>query len=130
MVERNDRRGDVGSHGEAGSLASRALRLARADREPGIDRLIGAVPAILAEADRRRRPAPTAGERISAAARLCFPWLAAATAVLVFAALLWSFPSSDEGASGTDEASLLDRWVMTGTAPSSVPDPVLDALVR
>jgi hypothetical protein len=57
--------------------------------------------------------------------------MAAAAALLVAIALLWPARSHRETASLTaDSQTDFDSWVVTGRSPSSVSDPVMDALVR
>ena len=129
----SERRGSRrGASNPAGDLAREALRRASAHEEPEIGRLIEAVPAMLAEAERRRRVASMPAARIYSMAGLWLPRLAAATALLLAVALLWpggSGSTRDRSATADSSASL-DAWLVTGKAPSSVPDPVLDVLVR
>jgi len=91
-------------------------------------RLIDAVPAMMNEADRRRRLAVAPGAPITAVARWWLPRLAAATALLVLAGSIWSGSSLHEGSSAKDDIRVLDEWLATGNAPSDVEDPVLGAL--
>jgi len=132
MSERRGSRPGASHSNRTGILAREVLRRASAHGEPEIARLIDAVPAMLAEAERRRRVSSMPAARISAVAGLWLPRLAVATVLLLAVALLWprgSVSTRDRSAT-VDSAASLDAWLVTGRAPSSVPDPVLDALVR
>ncbi len=108
-------------------IVRRALERATTDVEPSLDRLVDAVPAILAAAERRRSAgAPLA---VAPVARTWLPRLAAAAIALAAAAWLWPNGSSTT-ASGLDDGAVLDGWIVTGKAEASVTDPVMDALVR
>jgi hypothetical protein len=89
--------------------------------EVQLERLLAAVPAMMAEVERRRREAATPEARLRRAGAVWLPRLAVATAVLLLAALLW--PSS-QPASGS--ATAFEAWLVG----ASDTDPVLDALVR
>lgn len=100
---------------------------------PRIEGLVRGVPAMLAEAQRRRCLAETPAARISTAAWSWLPRMAATAALLVAIALLLPSNRTRQGtatATVADASSALDAWVVTGSSPSSVQDPVLDALVR
>ena len=113
------------------ALVRGAFARAGGAREPRLDGLIGAVPAMMAEAHRRRRLAATPAARISWAASSWLPRMAATAALLVAIALLWPSRSTREVVStGADASSAIDSWLVTGRTSSSVQDPVLDALVR
>ena len=112
-----------------------ALLKASLRREPAIEPLIEAVPSMLAEAQRRRRAAAAPAARVGMAARFWLPRLAAVTALLVLTALLWPRGASlrtpaGSGDSVVAESASLESWLVTGRTPSSLSDPVLDALVR
>ena len=114
-----------------GELAREAFARAQGSLEPRLDRLAATVPAMLAEAQRRRRLAESPAARISSAASSWLPRMAAAAALLVGIAVLWPASQSTGSASvAADASSALDSYVVSGAAPSSVPDPVMDALVR
>ena len=111
-------------------IADALLRAASTgDLDP--ERLVAAVPAMLSEAARRRRAAAVAISPVLAAARSWLPRLALATATLLLAALLWPAHRETSRATGpVSESESLERWLVTGSAPARVADPVLDALVR
>jgi len=129
MRERRDQR-----HGAAPGEARlrEALTRASAADEPRLDGLIAAVPAMMAEAHRRRRLTETPAARISFAAYAWLPRMAAAAALLVAIAVLLPSRHTREttAAASTDSQAALDSWVVTGSSPSGVQDPVMDALVR
>jgi hypothetical protein len=107
------------------------LARAAAPNEPRLDRLVAAVPAMMAESYRRRRLARTPAARISLAAGAWLPRMAAAAALLVAIALLWPSRAGRETVATTaDSQTALDSWVVTGSSPVGVQDPVMDALVR
>ena len=107
------------------------LTRASGTHEPRLDGLLAAVPVMIAEAHRRRRVAETPAARISLAATAWLPRLAAAAALLVAIAVLWPARQSREtSAASADAQTALDSWVVTGSSPSGVQDPVMEALVR
>src|SRR5439155_1670174 len=91
-----------------------ALRRASLHGEPDIDRLIDAVPEMLAEAQRRRRVALMPAARISSVAHFWLPRLAAATVILLAAALVWPRGSSGDRSHGTDSGTSIETWIVTG----------------
>ena len=107
---------------DAGRHSREALERALDGTDTSSRRLVDSVPEILAHAERRR----TTRRRIDVAsvARLWLPRLALAAVGLAAAAWIW--PARPE----PDESAVLDAWIVTGTTPSAVPDPVMDALVR
>src|SRR5262245_64296651 len=113
-----------------GELAREAFARAQGSLEPHLDRLARAVPAMLAEAHRRQCLAESPAARISSAASSWLPRMAAAAALLVAIALLWPASRSTGSTSVAADAGALDSYVVTGAASTSVPDPVMDALVR
>jgi len=116
----------------SGSRAAEALKLAASHGETDLAPLLDAVPAMLAEARRRRAAASMPAARLSAAGRVWLPRLAAATAVLLLVALFWpaTSPRQRVAATTTDETAALDQWIVTGSDAAGVTDPVLAALVR
>ena len=116
----------------ASRLAEKALRLAVSQVEPDISRLTLAVPAILAESRRRRLAEATPAAQVVTVARFWMPRLAAVTALLVIAALMWPHGASRGTTTLADESTSLDAYLLTGSAPvaSDLSDPVLSALVR
>jgi hypothetical protein len=111
------------------TLAREALQRAVESPEPDVDRLIDAVPGMLAEARRRRR----LGERrdlVTAVAPLAWkaiPRLAAATALLLaIAAALFVTDSNGETTSDIG----LDQLILTGSTDGEVADPLLEAIVE
>lgn len=113
-------------------VVRKVLTRAGTSHEPRIDGLLAAVPAMMAEAHHRRRLAQTPAARISRAASSWLPRMAATAALLVAIALLWPAQQRvpETAALGSDAQSALDSWVVTGSSPSGVQDPVMDALVR
>lgn len=135
MFDRMKPGGKKSASGDRGAaLVRQALARAASAHEPRIEGLLAAVPAMMAEAHRRRRLESTPAARISFAASAWLPRLAATAALLVAIAALWPSQRARETAStasmATDSQSAIDSWVVTGRSPSSVQDPVLDALVR
>lgn len=109
---------------DPGRQAREALERALVGADTSVRRLVESVPAILSEAERRRRRADRT--EIVSAARTWLPRLALAAAGLVAAAWLWPARTTTE----TDERAVLDGWIVTGRAESPVADPVMDAVVR
>jgi len=115
------------------AMVRKAFARAGEAHEPRIDGLLAAVPAMMAEARLRRLRAETPAARISSAASSWLPRMAAAAALLVAIALLWPAQRARETATAsltTDTQGAYDSWVVTGSSPSRVADPVVDALVR
>jgi hypothetical protein len=100
------------------------------ENEPRLDRLLDAIPTMMAEVDRRRREAVTPAARVRAAGGVWLPRLAAATALLVLAALAWPLRSGTGSPAEGNDAAALERWIVVGGAETALEDPVLDALVR
>lgn len=107
--------------------SAKLLELAASHAKLELAGLVEAVPAMLAEAERRRRRAALPEARMFAAARVFLPRLALVTAALVVAALL--LPSRTSSARPAD-ASAIDRFVLGGSSEAGVPDSVLDTLLR
>ena len=113
----------------AQKLARDALRRAAERPEPNVERLVEAVPGLIAEARRRRHVeerrdlvvslVPLAGKLI--------PRLALATAVVLALALALFLT---EGDGETDPDMALDRLILTGSANGGMDDPLLDAIVQ
>jgi len=115
------------------AMVRKAFARAGETHQPRIDGLLAAVPAMMAEARLRRRRAETPAARISIAATSWLPRMAAAAALLVAIALLVPAQRTRETATAsltTDAQGAYDSWVVTGSTPSRVADPVVDALVR
>ena len=113
------------------AMVRKTFARAGASHEPQIDRLIAAVPSMMTEARRRRRLAETPAARISIAASRWLPRMAAAAVLLVAIALLWPARRAAQTATlSSDASAALDSWVVTGSSPQSVSDPVMDALVQ
>ncbi len=95
---------------------------------PDLERLMSAVPAIVAEAGRLRAVGASPSSRIVAAGLALFPRLAVATLALALAALVW--PGASRSDIRSDESRVLDAWLVTGTVSGSVADLALDAILR
>src|SRR5436190_16491392 len=92
-----------------------ALARACSAEEPRLDRLVAAVPAMMAESHRRRRLARTPSSLISLAAGSWLPRMAAAAALLVATAVLWPSRTAREPVAATpDSQTALDSWVVAG----------------
>jgi len=110
---------------DTGRQARQTLERALLGADTSPERLVEAVPLILAEAERRRRR--HGRPEVASVARSWLPRLALAAAGLVAAAWLWP---ADRASSEADDVAALDAWIVTGNTESAVADPVLDALVR
>ncbi len=110
-------------------LVRDALRRAAGDGEPDVTRLVESVPALMAEARRRRRAEVRAAPSLADRARRAIPRLAVATIVVVAIAMTVSFLDRDTttSASGTYD-SLVLAGAEGGTADSS--DLLLDAVTK
>ena len=110
----------------SGSQLSReALQRAVSGAEPALERLLDNVPAMLAEAARRREEMAAPAAAIRAVGSIWLPRFAVATAALLLAAVVWP-----QRPARHDTTSPLDGFIVTGSVSSRVADPVLDALVR
>ncbi|MCP3979000.1 MAG: hypothetical protein GY716_06660 [bacterium] len=107
-----------------------ALRRATQRGDEDVDRLIESMPAIFAEAERRREAAAAPAFVLAAAGRAWLPRFAIVTALALVGALAWSAIAPREESTTPDEALQLDQWVVTGEIPEDLADPVLEALVR
>jgi len=110
---------------DPGRQAREALERALLGADMSAERLVEAVPLILAEAERRQRRRERT--EVASVARTWLPRLALAAAGLAAAAWLWP---ADPASSEVDEGAVLDAWIVTGNTESAVADPVMDALVR
>ena len=114
---------------EREELARDALRRAAGRPEPRVDRLIDAVPRMMAEA-RRRRAADERRDLVVSLVPLAgklIPRLAAATALLLALAVAL-FLADTNGETTADTG--LDRLILTGSANGGMADPLLDAIVE
>ncbi|MDH3283210.1 MAG: hypothetical protein OEQ13_00575 [Acidobacteriota bacterium] len=109
-------------------LAREALRRATDGPAPRVDRLVGAVPEMLAEARRRMRDAPAdpVADLVPLAWK-ALPRLASVAALLLLgcAALLLAGNGSSVDAGAQD----LDRMIVTGGVAGGDQDPLLEALL-
>jgi len=108
-------------------LVQRALRAAAGPGEPNMDRLVGAVPEMMAEARRRLEVRPDPIAALLPVARWAVPGLAAAAAVLVLAASLAALlgPSATGGAGAG-----MDGLLLTGSVGDDASDILLEALTE
>lgn len=106
-----------------------ALRRAAGDDEPDVSRILGAVPAMMAEARRRRALESRIGviSAVVPLARRAIPALAAAAAVLVLVATFVGYRDDTGTADGIAE---LDGLILTGETSSDVSDVLLEAMTE
>jgi hypothetical protein len=117
---------DRGKH-DRRDLVRSALRAAAGPEEPNVDRLVRAVPGIMAEARRRSQAPLDPIAAILPVARWAVPGLAVAAAVLVIAASLAALTRpATTGRSGTG----LDSLILTGSVGDDSADPLLEALAE
>ncbi len=108
----------------------RALLRASPLGDVEVERLVTALPSMLRESARRRRLAADPAIWISAAAFQWLPRLAAATALLVVAAILWPGRGITVDAVANDQTTSFGSWVSDGVSTEGGTDPVLAALVE
>lgn len=113
-------------------IVREALERAHQDFEPDTGRLLDSVPAMMAEAVRRRRLAGKIGPMAGAVSigRRAVPVLAAATVILLAVAALLFYGESGESPLGTDRHQSLDRLILTGGAEGAEgEDLLMEAIV-
>jgi len=111
------------------ALVRDALQRAAGEDEPGVARLLEAVPDLMAAARLRRAAAAAIAPTLSDRARQAIPRLAVATAVVVVLATTVSF--LDRDAAATDSTSF-DSLVLTGpeNGTTDTTDILLDAVTK
>jgi len=110
-------------------MARGALRRAAGEDEPDVGRIVDVVPAMLAEA-RRRRVAESHVDAISAVvplARRLIPGLAAAAALLVLVATFAGLQDTSSSVRGT---AGFDGLVLTGEVSGDGSDVLLEAMTE
>lgn len=115
--------------GNPAEITRQAFRRAASDLDPNVSGVMDAVPAMLAEARRRRAIEEPGGTMsfIVPVARRAIPRLAAAAVVLVALATFVGSRDTSVSVAGTAE---LDRLILTGEANHSVSDVLLEAITR
>jgi hypothetical protein len=109
-------------------IARQAFHRALGDKVPDLSRLENAIPAIIAEARRRRRGPEAPTDLISAAIPLAtraIPRLAAATLVLIVLATVIGLRGDSETGGGT---AGLDRFLLTGDLSGAGSDLLLETI--
>ncbi len=109
------------------ALVREALRRAPGSREPDVSRLVDAVPALMAEA-RRRRDVPLAAP-LAERARRAIPRLAVATVVVV---ALGSASLFLDGETPSNSIGSFDSAILNGTENhgGNTSDVLLDAVMK
>jgi hypothetical protein len=110
-------------------ISERAFRRALGDSEPDVTRIADAVPAMMAEARRRRARADRMGTAglLAPLAKRALPRLAAVAAGLVLAAALVG--PGDRTATASETTSI-DRLVLTGETDAEPSDILLRAIAK
>jgi hypothetical protein len=110
-------------------VVKEAFRQAQGEAEPDVGRIVDAVPAMMAEARRRREHVERAGTIgfLAPLARRALPRLAAAAAILVVAATLVAF---QDGSDTTISSAGSDNLMLTGELEGGSSDILLNAIAE
>jgi hypothetical protein len=110
-------------------LVREALGRAAGDGAPDVSRIADAVPAMIAEARRRRAFESRVGtiDAVVPLARRAIPAMAAAAAVLALVATFVGYRADSGTVDGMTE---LDRLILTGEVSSHVSDVLLEAMTE